>query len=179
MSSNHLDNFGRVDQHGQVHYTVDDLCDLLLCGVNTDALLVDQHPEVDYLNNWLLGDNQHQQVLIYQENTTDPVTYHTNLQKEWTTPKPWVDMDIETWLYEQCTSVEQVLRVEVELQSFKKSNMIPLLRHLKYLVDHFEENNILWGIGRGSSCASYCLYLIGIHCVDSIKFNLNFEEFLS
>jgi len=44
-------------------------------------------------------------------------------------------------------------------------------------VNIFEENKVVWGTGRGSSCASYILYLIGIHQVDSVKYDLDLGEF--
>jgi len=47
-----------------------------------------------------------------------------------------------------------------------------------YLVDFMRENEIVWGVGRGSSVASYVLYLIGVHRIDSIKFGLDWREFL-
>jgi DNA polymerase III alpha subunit len=52
------------------------------------------------------------------------------------------------------------------------------LFYLKYLVDTLRENKILWGVGRGSSVASYVLYLIGVHKIDSLKYNLDIAEFL-
>ncbi len=51
-------------------------------------------------------------------------------------------------------------------------------RYLKYLVDTMKDNKVIWGVGRGSSCASYVLYLLGIHRVDSMFYNLDVEEFL-
>ena len=30
------------------------------------------------------------------------------------------------------------------------------------------ENNIVWGVGRGSPVASYVLFLIGVHRINSI-----------
>ena len=65
-----------------------------------------------------------------------------------------------------------------ELEEFRARNMLPLLKVLKYLVDTFQNNNIVWGVGRGSSVASYALFLIGIHKIDSIKYNLDWREFL-
>ena len=56
--------------------------------------------------------------------------------------------------------------------------MINLLRYMIYLVDFMRENGIVWGVGRGSSVASYVLYLIGVHKIDSIKFGLDWREFL-
>ena len=56
--------------------------------------------------------------------------------------------------------------------------MIDLLRWCKYFVDTCTNNDILWGVGRGSSVASYILYLIGVHRINSIKYNLDWKEFL-
>jgi hypothetical protein len=47
-----------------------------------------------------------------------------------------------------------------------------------YLVDFMRENKIVWGVGRGSSVASYILYIIGVHKVNSIQYGLDFHEFM-
>jgi len=39
-------------------------------------------------------------------------------------------------------------------------------------------NNIVWGLGRGSSTASYVLYLLGVHKINSLYYDLSIEEFL-
>lgn len=69
-------------------------------------------------------------------------------------------------------------RVEQELELFAARNLFPVLQLLIYIVDVLREHNLVWGVGRGSSTASYVLYLIGVHKIDSIKYNLNIEEFL-
>ena len=56
--------------------------------------------------------------------------------------------------------------------------MMDVLQFLKYMVDTLRENNIVWGVGRGSSVASYVLYLLGVHKVNSIKYDLDPTEFL-
>ena len=86
-------------------------------------------------------------------------------------------MDIEGFLVDQCPK-QNYQRLVDELVLFRQHNMIPLLRYLKYLVDTMRENNIVWGVGRGSSVASYVLYLIGVHKIDSIKYDLDIKEFL-
>ena len=93
-------------------------------------------------------------------------------------PENYRDIDIEKYILSLCENNVQKKRVSEELDLFKKHNMLPLLRFLKYLVDKLREDNILWGVGRGSSVASYCLYLLGIHKVDSIKYELDIREFL-
>jgi DNA polymerase III alpha subunit len=55
--------------------------------------------------------------------------------------------------------------------------MIPVLTTMKYVVDTLRANNIVWGVGRGSSVSSYVLYLIGIHKIDSVKYDLPIDEF--
>ncbi|NJO62370.1 MAG: hypothetical protein HC836_30345 [Richelia sp. RM2_1_2] len=62
-------------------------------------------------------------------------------------------------------------RVLTELNLFRERNMEMVLRSLIFLVDLMRNNNVVWGVGRGSSCASYCLFLIGIHKVDAIKYS--------
>jgi DNA polymerase III alpha subunit len=86
-------------------------------------------------------------------------------------------MDILDWLYQRCPTPETKERVVEELRLFAKYNMIPMLKTMKYIVDTLRANNIVWGVGRGSSVASYVLYLIGVHRIDSVKYKLPIEEF--
>lgn len=102
---------------------------------------------------------------------------HRN-QTQWYMPNEYQTFDIETWLAEQCNTNTKMTRLQSELGLFRQLNMIDLLRYLKYLVDTMRKHNIVWGVGRGSSVASYALYLIGIHKIDSIRFNLDINEFL-
>ena len=37
---------------------------------------------------------------------------------------------------------------------------------MKYLVDTMRNNNIVWGVGRGSSVGSFVLYKIGINRIN-------------
>jgi DNA polymerase III alpha subunit len=48
---------------------------------------------------------------------------------------------------------------------------------MKYIVDTLRANNVVWGVGRGSSVASYVLHIIGVHKIDPIKYNIPIEEF--
>lgn len=98
-------------------------------------------------------------------------------QQQWFMPADYCPNLIEQ-IYEKCQTEEQTNRVSEELEAFIAHNMMDLLFYLKYLVDMFEEHNILWGVGRGSSVSSYVLFLIGIHQVDSLKYNLDWREFL-
>ena len=104
--------------------------------------------------------------------------YDEALQSNWFMPEEFKQFDIESWVLTQCTTNEQLDRVTEELAEFRSRNMINVLKWLRYFVHTCQENNILWGAGRGSSVASYILYLMDVHCIDSIKYNLDWREFL-
>jgi DNA polymerase III alpha subunit len=109
---------------------------------------------------------------------TDIASFDALNQHSWLMPLGYDGYRLASYLLELCKTAEETARVEMELELFEKYNMIELLCYLKFLVDTMRENNILWGVGRGSSVASYCLYLLGIHKIDSLKYNLDIREFL-
>lgn len=99
-------------------------------------------------------------------------------QCTWFMPEEYQKFPIHQWLIDQCNTDVERARVDNELILFIQHGMFDMLFYLKYLVDTMRENNIVWGVGRGSSVASYILFLIGVHKIDSIKYNLDINEFL-
>ena len=69
-------------------------------------------------------------------------------------------------------------RMIFEMKQFKRIGLYDFLRTLIYVQEVIENNNIVKGVGRGSCVSSNILYLIGIHKIDSYKYNLDFEEFI-
>jgi len=112
------------------------------------------------------------------ENNPTKEDFDRSNQSNWFMPDEYKNMDIDLFLINAANTDEEMMRVTQELMLFRERNMIDVLRFLKYLVDIMRENNILWGVGRGSSVASYCLYLLGIHKIDSLKYDLDISEFL-
>jgi DNA polymerase III alpha subunit len=109
----------------------------------------------------------------------DVADYDQACQSNWLMPDEYKTLDIEMWVREQTPPWDpESTRVEEELAEFKSRNMLDLLRWLKYFVDTSRSNNVLWGVGRGSSVASYVLYIIGVHKINPIKHNLDWREFL-
>jgi DNA polymerase III alpha subunit len=99
-------------------------------------------------------------------------------QSEWFMPEEYKQLDIAKWLLDLCKSQDELQRVGEELLLFQERNLFPLLCYLKYLVDTMRDHNIVWGLGRGSSVASYVLFLIGVHKINSMYFDLDIQEFL-
>ena len=99
-------------------------------------------------------------------------------QSNWLMPEQYKTMDIAQYVLEQCKGEAELQRAGEELLLFQERDMFVLLRYLKYLVDTMRANNIVWGVGRGSSVASFVLFLLGIHRINSLYYDLSIDEFL-
>jgi len=99
-------------------------------------------------------------------------------QSNWYMPEEYKKLDIAEYILSLCKTNEQLQRAGHELLLYQNKNLFNLLKYLKYLVDTMKDNNIIWGVGRGSSVASYVLYLLEVHRIDSIYYDLDPEEFL-
>ena len=104
--------------------------------------------------------------------------YHKNAQNTWHMPQHYKDLDIAQYVLNLCTNEAELQRCGHELLLFQERDLFNLLRYLKYLVDVMKENRVIWGVGRGSSVASYVLYKLGVHRIDSMFYKLEPEEFL-
>jgi len=87
-------------------------------------------------------------------------------------------MNVEDHIRSLAKTQEEKIRVEEELVLYRKYNVLNVLKFLVYLIETMRDNNIVWGVGRGSSVSSYVLYLLGVHKVDSIKYGLDITDFL-
>jgi len=72
---------------------------------------------------------------------------------------------------------DRIERVNLELHLWESHGLNELLSVLIYIIDELEDNGVVWGTGRGSSCCCYILYLIGLHDVDSVRYGLHLSEF--
>ncbi len=96
----------------------------------------------------------------------------------WNMPQEYLDLDLGSYFAAKITTQEQVDRVCHELELYAENGLEPMLRFMIYMVDTMRNNGILWGVGRGSSVSSYLLFLIGLHSVDAIKYDLDIKEFI-
>ncbi len=104
--------------------------------------------------------------------------FDNQMQSNWLMPEQYKTMDIAQYVLNQCQDEAELQRAGEELLLFQERDMFVLLRYLKYLVDTMRENNIVWGVGRGSSVASFVLFLLGIHRINSLYYDLSIDEFL-
>lgn len=104
--------------------------------------------------------------------------YDSALQTDWFMPDEYYNFDIWQYCISKCKSIEEQHRVEAELQAYTSRNLTKLLQWLKYFVDTCKQHNIVWGVGRGSSVSSFVLYLLEVHKIHSIKYDLDWQDFL-
>jgi DNA polymerase III alpha subunit len=167
----------KTDSLGIPIYSTQDILDQIKEGnlaVLPDMLVDSSNEEVHLFNQY----NEDFKLKEYTELGIDVSEFDALMQSEWLMPDEYKAFDIVNWLYNQCNTQEEVQRVSEELEAFEERNMTNLLKWLNYFVNKARENNIVWGVGRGSSVASYVLYLIGVHRINSIKYNLDWREFL-
>jgi len=166
------------NKFGVAHATTDEICDLLYQNPEVDIskILVDD-PYV--YNNAVKDFYADLPVLkLYNLDTADIKKYDTVNQSLWFMSEEYLNLDIAQWLLDQCKTQDEMQRVGKELLLYQERDLFPLLKQLKYIIDTWRANNIVWGVGRGSSVASYVLYLIGVHKINSMYYDLDIEEFL-
>lgn len=164
------------DKFGQHIYTESDLCDHFLKdpeAIINQALVIGN---VDFNPRLELSNIPKLKRYIFNDQTVEEFD-QVNTSK-WFMPESYKNIDIASWILDQCSSQEELQRAGEELILFQERNMFDLLRYLKYLVDTMRENKIVWGVGRGSSVASFVLFLIGIHRINSLYYDLDIKEFL-
>jgi DNA polymerase III alpha subunit len=166
----------RTDTYGQIILSEDDLCDLYLKDPEKtfNAILSEDHIRFSDTLNLLSVPN----IKTYTDPKISVAEFDSKNQDNWHMPERYKNMDIAEYVLAQCKNESELQRAGEELLLFQERDMFDLLKYLKYLVDTMRENNIVWGVGRGSSVSSFVLYLIGIHKINSLYYDLSIEEFL-
>ena len=96
----------------------------------------------------------------------------------WHMPDKYYQINVLEWLLDKCQNDEEKMRVQMEYDLFEKKQFIRVLQFLIYFIDTLRANNMVWGVGRGSSVASFCLFLIGVHKINPLLYDLDITEFL-
>jgi DNA polymerase III alpha subunit len=170
----------KYDNFGQAYVSSAELCDLLYQDpeIDLDQFFVQDWDQYNSAVKQLFADlPQVQEYHPYPDNYSVDA-FHQTKQNSWHMPEEYQQLDIAQWLLDRCTTQQELQRVGQELLLYQERNLFPLLRQLKYLVDTWRTNNVVGGVGRGSSVASYVLYLLGVHRINSIYYDLDIEEFL-
>ena len=166
----------QIDKFGQQVYTENDLVDLYLTNteLNLKNALVDK--PIHFSDDLDLDNIP--KLIEYADIDMSVEDFDRMCQNNWHFPEEYKNFDIAQFVLDQCQTEEELQRAGKELLLYQERDMFVLLQYLKYLVDTMRKHNIVWGVGRGSSVASFVLFLIGVHKINSLYYDLDIEEFL-
>jgi len=171
----------KINQFSEQIYDQEDLINLVMAGHD-----VNQYPDmlvnhtVDLETAALIL--EHVPTFVrYDEAARDSMTqeqFDRRCQSRWYMPQEYQGLDIAAHVLSLCQTDQELQRAGQELLLFQERDLFNLLRYLKFLVDVLRANRCIWGVGRGSSVASYVLYLLGVHRINSLYYDLDPQEFL-
>jgi hypothetical protein len=170
----------KTDHLGQMIFSEDDCVSMLMRGqsIHVDGMLVDATVDLEtaalileHVPNFILYNELNMQAVTVED-------FDCENQGHWLMPDEYKNLDIAEYVLGLCESEAALQRVGEELLLYQTRDLFDLLRYLKFLIDVMTSNNLIWGVGRGSSVASYVLYLLKIHRIDSLHYNLDIAEFL-
>jgi len=171
----------QTNKFGEIVMSEQDLCDLIMQGHDVlhmqdvkVARDVDLEKMVHYMEN-------PEELLTWTFPTDSMISmpeFDAKNQSCWFMPDEYKQMDIAKHVLELCTTDAELQRTGQELLLYQEHDLFDLLRYMKYLVDVMQNNHVIWGVGRGSSVASYVLYLLGVHRINSMYYDLDPREFL-
>jgi DNA polymerase III alpha subunit len=169
------------NKFGELIFSEFDICNFIMQGRDIDSIknvVVDETVNIEELARFI---ERPESLLTwtfpYNQDSSVP-EFHLTQQMSWHMPKEYKQLDIAEYVLGLCSTEAELQRCGTELLLYQERGLFDLLRYLKYLVDVMTTNHVVWGVGRGSSVASYVLYKLGIHRIDSMYYNLDVTEFL-
>ena len=168
----------KQNKFGELVFSEGDIVDLLMQGREhtlLDGMIVDDSVNLATMPDFL---DPVPSLVKQRFHAVSVPEWHAENQRHWHMPAEYKNLDIAQHVLDLCNGEAELQRCGAELLLYQERDLFDLLRYLKYLVDVMRDNHIIWGVGRGSSVASFVLYKLGVHRIDSLYYNLDIAEFL-
>lgn len=165
-----------TDIYGQLILSENDLLSLYL--QDPTRTIKKAFTETDIVFSDILEIENKPELIKYVDPKLTVQEFDNINQNDWLMPDEYKNMDIAKFVLDRCTNEAELQRAGEELLKFQERDMFILLKYLKYLVDTMRKHNIVWGVGRGSSVASFVLFLLEVHRINSLYYDLSIDEFL-
>lgn len=170
-----LEDYSITDA-GETVVTHDFLVKQALSGEPFDGYLAEAHADIERYNKrcpetpiqfWEEGEVEGPAATCYQ----------------WIIPKEYQKLDVRSYVLEKfmekgLEGEEYEDRIVYELAEMEQRGYFPFIQCIIYVIDTFRKNGVVWGVGRGSSCASLLFYVIDVNRVDPIEYEIPIKEFL-
>ena len=172
----------KIDQFGNTIVTADQFTRACLAGKT-----INDQVFVDSITNEIKQYNRYAEQRVSAYDPTD-ISIPDEAFK-WVFPEEYQQIKLSKYVSQKLVDLsetssltdqqfdQRIARVQDELTLIKKHGLTKLFQCLIYVIDRLTAQNTVWGVGRGSSVASYILYLIGVHDVDSVKYDIDPLEF--
>ena len=167
----------KINDHGDVIFSEEDAIDLLYTDPDFDITKLYFSDITKYTDSLKELGIDLPVINTVPQKPAIPEFDKINCDK-WHMPEKYYQINVLEWLLDKCQNDEEKLRVQMEYDLFEQKKFLRVLQFLIYFVDTLRANNMVWGVGRGSSVASFCLFLIGIHKINPLLYNLDITEFL-
>lgn len=163
---------------GVLEVSPDNVVEYLLQGVPPSLLRATGSHDLENLNDRVQESDQ-------IKPPGDPI----KIDMDWNIPPEYKQIDLDEYLavrfeeklgslkYTDAEVQVAIDRISDELQQIKHRGMTRFMQTIVFILDEFKRNNVVWGVGRGSSCACYLLFILGLHVVDCVKMNVPMDEF--
>ena len=136
---------------------------MVKCSKSTAGLFVDEITfNIEQYNTYVDKDKR-----IGIKEGTKTLTY------DWIIPEKYKGIDISNYVAEKLSKdatgmsttelSSRADRVVKELNLYEKLDLMDVLRTLIFVINTLIENNVVWGVGRGSSVASYDAAVVSLH----------------
>ena len=167
-----------IDPYGRVVLNTDDVIDSMLSGNDVSGVFLENKDDLEqYESSTKEYNTDSMEFKKYIDIKKSVDEYMDEKSNEWLIPKKYRNIDIVSYLIERCKNEQEKERLLIELNEFMQRDQAILIHLMIYLVDIMRENNIVWGVGRGSSVACFVLYLIGINKVNPLDYDIDYKEF--
>lgn len=169
---------------GDSSYTPDNIIKLIYRNGNTENIFTTE----------MTDDIKQFNSLVSDKNKIKIKETVKSLDFSWNIPDEFKDINVKEYVLEkfseECHKLnvnidnnpdfikKRLNRIVIELKLFEEKKALPVIKTLIYIINILESNEIVWGVGRGSSVSSYVLYLIGIHDIDSVEYDIDIADFL-
>jgi DNA polymerase III alpha subunit len=166
-----------ADDWGRIVISYDDAIELLYSSVPLNVVSIADSAELAQFNDMCrLYDKSEETIHPAPEMPVSPEEFHAEQSRRWLTTIDSTGL----WegLLEKCTTDEERTRFLYELEEYERRDMLQVLVQLNGMIKILDAANVVRGVGRGSSVASFVLYLMGVHFINPLLYDLDVSEFL-
>jgi DNA polymerase III alpha subunit len=165
-----------ISTEGQLLASVEELIELMLCDTDLTNVVVDDAERISRYNDHCKKFDKQEFNFSPHQTPLNIHKFHNERITEWL--NEYADDSIWEELFAKCKTPQEQTRFVEELEEFSRRGMLPLLQNLYSIIQSIDEKGIVRGVGRGSSVASFILYLMEVHFVNPLEYNLPLSDFL-